>query len=84
MIVFAPSLDWERQLFQRPQQLAQALAERGALVFYMQITPLTTGETLKPVCDRLYVGSLPLEQLSTSETFFRLHADLEPEIPVEI
>jgi len=36
VIVFAPSLDWNVQLFQRPQQLALALARQGALVFYIQ------------------------------------------------
>jgi hypothetical protein len=36
IIVFPPSLDWDVQLFQRPQQLALALAKQGALVFYLQ------------------------------------------------
>lgn len=36
VIFFPPSLDWDVQLFQRPQQLALALARRGALVFYLQ------------------------------------------------
>jgi hypothetical protein len=36
IIVFPPSLDWNVQLFQRPQQLAIALAKQGALVFYVQ------------------------------------------------
>lgn len=35
-IIFAPSLPWDDKLFQRPQQLACALAKKGALVFYMQ------------------------------------------------
>lgn len=39
IIVFAPSLDWNTQLFQRPQQLAMALARQGALVFYIQPKP---------------------------------------------
>jgi hypothetical protein len=34
-IIFPPSLDWNIQLFQRPQQLALALAKQGALVFYI-------------------------------------------------
>jgi hypothetical protein len=39
VIVFPPSLDWNVQLFQRPQQLALALAKQGALVFYIQPKP---------------------------------------------
>mgnify|MGYP001084258973 CR=1 FL=1 len=35
-IVFAPSLSWRGTMFQRPQQLARALARKGALVFYIQ------------------------------------------------
>jgi len=36
VIIFAPTLPWESEMFQRPQQLARALAKQGALVFYMQ------------------------------------------------
>ena len=36
IIIFAPSLPWEGEMFQRPQQLAHALSRQGALVFYMQ------------------------------------------------
>ena len=68
--MFAPSLDWDRQLFQRPQQLALALAKRGALVFYTQITPLEGNIPIKSIRDRLYVCSLPLEQFSILEKFF--------------
>lgn len=39
IIIFPPSLDWNVQLFQRPQQLALALGRQGALVFYMQPKP---------------------------------------------
>lgn len=39
LIIIAPSLDWDVQLFQRPQQIALALARQGALVFYMQPKP---------------------------------------------
>ena len=35
-VIFAPSLAWDDKMFQRPQQLARALARRGALVFYLQ------------------------------------------------
>jgi len=39
LIIFPPSLDWDVQLFQRPQQLALALGRQGALVFYLQPKP---------------------------------------------
>ncbi len=39
LIIFPPSLDWNVQLFQRPQQLALALARQGALVLYFQPKP---------------------------------------------
>ncbi len=35
-IIFAPGMPWDATMFQRPQQLARALARCGALVFYMQ------------------------------------------------
>ena len=35
-IVFAPGLPWRGAMFQRPQQLARALAREGVLVFYLQ------------------------------------------------
>lgn len=34
--IFAPGLSWDRQLFQRPQQLAIALAGLGETVFYIE------------------------------------------------
>ncbi|MEW6180630.1 MAG: glycosyltransferase [Chloroflexota bacterium] len=39
LVIFPPSLDWDVQLFQRPQQLALALGRQGALVFYLQPKP---------------------------------------------
>ena len=35
-IIFAPGLPWDGGMFQRPQQLARALARSGALVLYVQ------------------------------------------------
>jgi hypothetical protein len=34
--VFPPGLGWQNHLFQRPQQLALALARQGVLVFYVE------------------------------------------------
>jgi hypothetical protein len=39
IIIFPPSLDWNVQLFQRPQQLALALGRQGCVIFYMQPKP---------------------------------------------
>jgi len=55
LIVFAPSLDWNTQLFQRPQQLALALARQGALVFYIQPKPDRKQPPFKPVLERMYL-----------------------------
>ncbi len=70
VIVFAPGLDWHRQLFQRPQQLALALANQGALVFYAQLTPLQSGAKIQSISNRLYVCSIPLEHFSLLEHYF--------------
>ena len=61
VIIFPPSLDWNVQLFQRPQQLALAFAEQGALVFYLhpKITPgLAAFEQFRP---QLYLCNIPVE-----------------------
>ena len=62
-IVFLPALEWDLPLFQRPQQLALALAELGALVFYVE--PAHAGPlVLTARAERLYVGPVPLRGLS--------------------
>jgi len=61
-IVFLPSIEWDLPLFQRPQQLALALAEMGALVFYVE--PAHAGRPgLARLRERLYVGAVPVEAL---------------------
>ena len=55
IVIFAPSLDWKEQLFQRPQQFAMAFARQGALVFYLQHE---TNEDQAPFCelyDRMFI-----------------------------
>jgi len=61
VIVFPPSLDWNVQLFQRPQQLALALAERGALIFYLP--PKVTNDTgpFEEYRPNLYLCNVPVE-----------------------
>jgi len=70
VIVFTPSLDWKRQLFQRPQQMAQALARQGAVVFYTQLKPPRRNTAIDPLADRLYLCSLPFEQFSILDRFY--------------
>lgn len=55
IIVFPPSLDWQVQLFQRPQQLALALARQGALVFYLQPHPDRHQPPFQMVAQGLYL-----------------------------
>jgi glycosyltransferase involved in cell wall biosynthesis len=53
-ILFAPGLSWDKQLFQRPQQLAIALAKAGMLVFYLEPQPAPSAQPLRPLADRLF------------------------------
>ncbi len=55
IIIFPPSLDWNVQLFQRPQQLALALAKQGALVFYIEPHPDHHQQPFKLFQERLYL-----------------------------
>lgn len=55
IIIFPPSLDWNVQLFQRPQQLALALAKQGALVFYIQPKPERNYQPFELISERLYL-----------------------------
>lgn len=61
--IFAPGLSWRRQLFQRPQQLALALAELGETVFYLD--PLLGGDRaeLEQLRDGLYRIAAPATAL---------------------
>jgi glycosyltransferase involved in cell wall biosynthesis len=60
-LIFPPSLDWNTQLFQRPQQLAIALARQGALVLYTQPKTSTDLRKFQRVENRLYLCSIPVE-----------------------
>lgn len=61
IIIFPPSLDWNVQLFQRPQQLALALAKEGALVFYIQPNPDRKKPPFKLIADRLYLCNVHVD-----------------------
>ena len=69
VLVFAPSLKWDFELFQRPQQLAVALARQGVLVFYMEPHAARNYRIL-PMNDRLYRCEVP------SAAFGRVKAPL--------
>ena len=67
VFVFPPSLDWHTQLFQRPQQLALALARQGALVFYLQPEGPAEGEPFWAIQDAMYLCNLPMETFEVLE-----------------
>lgn len=64
LIIFPPSLDWHTQLFQRPQQLAIALARQGALVFYLQPNPVPTAPVFQEIQPGLYLCNTSPEALT--------------------
>lgn len=53
-LIFAPGTPWQGSLFQRPQQLAGALAAQGALVLYMEPEPSRRKVPFREVAPRLY------------------------------
>ncbi len=61
IIIFPPSLDWDVQLFQRPQQLALALAKQGALVFYTQPKPDRKKKPFELIKERLYLCNVHVD-----------------------
>ncbi len=65
VIVFPPGLNWHSQLFQRPQHLARALAQRGTLVFYLLHVedryPPDLEEAFQSIQERLYLCRVPVE-----------------------
>ncbi len=60
-IVFPPGLSWDRQLFQRPQQLARALARQGALVFYMEAPLASNPAPFQKEIEHLFISRVPIE-----------------------
>jgi hypothetical protein len=61
LIIFPPSLDWDVQLFQRPQQLALALAKQGALVFYIQPKPDRKQEPFQLITNGLFLCNVHVD-----------------------
>ncbi len=61
VVIFPPGLGWVIQLFQRPQQLALALARQGALVFYLEPVHPSTSRGFHQKADNFYLCHMPLE-----------------------
>lgn len=61
VIVFAPSVGWDTALFQRPQQLALALARQNCLVFYTESYRTNLQIGFYPVGERVYRCSVPAD-----------------------
>ncbi len=70
VIIFAPSLDWNVQLFQRPQQLALALARQGATVFYVQPQPDLSKPPYFQFSDGLFFCNVFVETFKILESPF--------------
>ncbi len=69
VIVFAPSVEWNLPLFQRPHQLALAFARQGCLVFFCE--PLHSADYaggFHAIAERLYVAKVPLDVLRILES----------------
>ena len=70
IVIFPPSLVWDVQLFQRPQQLALALARQGALVFYIQPKPDRNKPPFSMIAERLYLCNVYTETFQEFNTPF--------------
>lgn len=60
-IVLAPSIGWSTSLFQRPQQLARALAGRNCLVFYAELFNPQMKHGFHQLGERLYDCNVPAD-----------------------
>lgn len=65
--VFPPSLSWHTQLFQRPQQLALALARRGQLVLYVEPDHSLRPPGFSPLGENLFLCHVPLSAFQPLE-----------------
>lgn len=62
LVLFTPSVEWGLTLFQRPQQLAVALADLGCLVFYSEPSVMQTyPDGFHKVRERLFVCNTPID-----------------------
>lgn len=64
-VVFAPSIDWDVELFQRPQQMATAFARRGYTVLYQVDEQYRNGLLgYRKVSDGIFEGYLADDELA--------------------
>jgi hypothetical protein len=68
-VLFAPTLRWSHELFQRPHQLALELARQGFVVFYCESLWFEPGApSFVPLAERLYAARAPLAAYADVES----------------
>ncbi|HWX23918.1 MAG TPA: glycosyltransferase, partial [Vicinamibacteria bacterium] len=70
VFVFAPSIEWDLALFQRPQQMARALAREGALVFFAEPEHSKRPPGFQKIEERLYLAHVPIDVFRALESPF--------------
>jgi glycosyltransferase involved in cell wall biosynthesis len=70
VFLFPPSLDWYTQLFQRPQQIARALARAGVKVFYFQPRLQNGHDEILEIEPDLFLCNFPIKIISTIHNTF--------------
>jgi len=61
LIIFMPGISWNLKLTQRPQHLAAALAQAGALVFYLEPQAQLNSQPILEVAPNLYWCNGPVQ-----------------------
>jgi GT2 family glycosyltransferase/glycosyltransferase involved in cell wall biosynthesis len=75
VVVFAPTIPWNTPLFQRPHQMALALARQGCLVFFCELPVTDSDSDLYRITENLYVflkGPFDIFQSIESPVVFTL------------
>ena len=67
--VLAPSIPWDMAPFQRPQQLAMALARLGVLLFYVDPSPKRGEHGFLELQERIYISRVDRDVFGTLEDF---------------
>ncbi len=67
VIVYPPSIQWDIELFQRPQQMALSFAKAGNLVFYCQPVGVDPRYRIQQAHENLYITNVPMESFSQIE-----------------
>jgi GT2 family glycosyltransferase/glycosyltransferase involved in cell wall biosynthesis len=79
VVVFPQTIGWDINLFQRPQQLALALARQNYLVLYHNADELNGQAEFQRIAERLYLCYVPFEVFGFLEApiVFALHYNRE-------